>query len=270
MTPICSSDHAERSLHCPIFGTTEQCSAWTIQGFAPSRRPRLGCAHAEQCASHIISLRERVSIRETLSPLDEPSIFREKAKGGGRSGVAARRDAAATPPAPCGDGAIAFVGGPGSRTRPGCARRGVLGPGWSAPGCACGGLLGWGMLRGMSGGRRWRGRNQKRLRQMVTDVYGWRCSICHTMISPDATRLRDRLSIDHVLPVSRGGTDTIENLRPAHYGCNAARGDGSRTVRRRPTEIGIAFFPTGPGREPAPTFRFPPNRLKFGKNGETE
>lgn len=105
---------------------------------------------------------------------------------------------------------------------------------------------------------------------MVTDVYGWRCSICHTMINPDATRLRDRLSIDHVLPVSRGGTDTIENLRPAHYGCNAARGDGSRTVRRRPTEIGIAFFPTGPGREPAPTLHFPPNHLKFGKNGEKE
>ena len=132
------------------------------------------------------------------------------------------------------------------------------------------GLLGRGILRDMSGGRRWRGRNQKQLRQLVTDIYGWRCSICHTMINPDATRLRDRLSIDHVLPVSRGGTDTLENLRPAHYGCNAARGDGSRTVRRRPTEIGIAFFPTGPAREPAPTFHFPPNRLKFGKNGETE
>ena len=100
MTPVCSSDHAEHSLHCPIFGTTEQCSAWTIQGFAPSRRPRLDRSHAERRSSHIISLRERVSIRETLSPLDEPSIFREKAKGGGRSGVAARRDAAATPPAP--------------------------------------------------------------------------------------------------------------------------------------------------------------------------
>ena len=127
-----------------------------------------------------------------------------------------------------------------------------------------------GIVRGMSGGRRWLGRNQKQLRQLVTDIYGWRCSICHTMINPNATRLRDRLSIDHVLPVSRGGTDAIENLRPAHYGCNAARGDGSRTVRRRPTEIGITFFPTGPGQEPAPTFRFPPNRIKFGKNGETE
>lgn len=148
----------------------------------------------------------------------------------------------------------------GESSDPGGLRRGV----------ACGGLLGWGILRGMSGGRRWRGRNQAQLRRLVTDVYGWRCSICHTMINPDATRLRDRLSIDHVLPVSRGGTDTLENLRPAHYGCNAARGDGSRTVRRRPTEIGIAFFPTGPGRDPAPTFHFPPNRLKFGKNGETE
>lgn len=175
-------------------------------------------------------------------------------------------------PPPCGGRTIAYSGGPGSRTRPRLWRRGVCPtPGISDRGYpGCGGLLGWGMLRGMSGGRRWRGRNQAQLRRLVTDVYGWRCSICHTMIDPNATRLRDRLSIDHVLPVSRGGTDTIENLRPAHYGCNAARGDGSRTVRRRPTEIETAFFPTGPGQEPAPTFRFPPNRLKFGKNGEKE
>lgn len=169
-------------------------------------------------------------------------------------------------PPPWGDGLsptrVVPVPGPG----PSCGDGGYLRPGVSG----LRGLLGWGMLRGMSGGRRWRGRNQAQLRRLVTDVYGWRCSICHTMINPDATRLRDRLSIDHVLPVSRGGTDTIENLRPAHYGCNAARGDGSRTIRRRPTEIGIAFFPTGPGREPAPTFHFPPNHLKFGKNGETE
>ena len=214
-----------------------------------------------------ISLRERVSIRETLSPLDEPSTFREKRKGGGRSGGSARRDAADPPPAPLGRRGYRLLGW--SRfpdQAPVVETVGISDRGY--PGC--GGLLGRGILRGMSGGRRWRGRNQKQLRRLVTDVYGWRCSICHTMIDPNATRLRDRLSIDHVLPVSRGGTDTIENLRPAHYGCNAARGDGSRTVRRRPTEIGIAFFPTGPGREPAPTFRFPPNRLKFGKNGEKE
>lgn len=201
-----------------------------------------------------------------------PLHLEKSEKGeGDREGPPAAMRRTLRPP-PWGDGAIAYSGGPGSRTRPqlwrrgACPTRGISDRGYPD----CGGLLGWGILRGMSGGRRWRGRNQKQLRRLVTDVYGWRCSICHTMINPNATRLRDRLSIDHVLPVSRGGTDTIENLRPAHYGCNAARGDGSRTVRRRPTEIGIAFFPTGPGREPAPTFRFPPNRLKFGKNGETE
>nr|DAV47083.1 MAG TPA: hypothetical protein [Caudoviricetes sp.] len=81
MTPIRSSDHAEYRYHCSHFGAAAECSAWAIRGFAPERRPRLGDAHAEQSASHIISLRERVSIRETLSPLDEPSTFREKRKG---------------------------------------------------------------------------------------------------------------------------------------------------------------------------------------------
>ena len=224
-----------------------------------------------------ISLRERVSIRETLSPLDEPSTFREKRKGGGRSGGSARRDAADPPPAPLGRRSYRLLGWSRFPDQAPVVETGGISDGGISDGgirvagvSELRGLLGGGILRDMSGGRRWRGRNQKQLRRLVTDVYGWRCSICHTMINPDATRLRDRLSIDHVLPVSRGGTDTIENLRPAHYGCNAARGDGSRTVRRRPTEIGIAFFPTGPGREPAPTFHFPPNRLKFGKNGETE
>ena len=53
MTRIDSSDHAERCLHCTISGATALCSAWTIQGFAPDSRPRLGDAHAEHSASHI-------------------------------------------------------------------------------------------------------------------------------------------------------------------------------------------------------------------------
>nr|DAQ37572.1 MAG TPA: hypothetical protein [Caudoviricetes sp.] len=53
MTPIRSSDHAERRGHCPHFEAPTQGSAWTIRGFAPERRPRLGDAHAEQSASHI-------------------------------------------------------------------------------------------------------------------------------------------------------------------------------------------------------------------------
>ena len=53
MTPIRSSDHAEYRYHCSHFGAAARCSAWTIRGFAPVRRPRLGDAHAERSASHI-------------------------------------------------------------------------------------------------------------------------------------------------------------------------------------------------------------------------
>jgi 5-methylcytosine-specific restriction endonuclease McrA len=31
---------------------------------------------------------------------------------------------------------------------------------------------------------------------------------------------------DHVIPRSRGGTDDIGNLKPAHHGCNRDRGNG--------------------------------------------
>lgn len=80
-----------------------------------------------------------------------------------------------------------------------------------------------------------------RLRQLVTDTYGWTCALCHRPIDPTATKLRDRLSLDHVLPVSRGGSDAIENLRPAHHGCNSAKRDGRR-IRRRTTENATGFF----------------------------
>ena len=32
-------------------------------------------------------------------------------------------------------------------------------------------------------------------------------------------------TVDHILPVSKGGTAALENLRPAHRKCNSARGD---------------------------------------------
>lgn len=73
-----------------------------------------------------ISLRERVSIRETLSPLDEPSTHLEKSEKveGDRAGPPAAMRRTRRPP-PWGDGAIAYSCGPGSRTRPQLWRRGV-------------------------------------------------------------------------------------------------------------------------------------------------
>ena len=252
MTPIRSSDHAECSRHCSLFGTTALCSAWTIRGSGPACCRRLASVHAEHSASHIISLRERVSIRETLSPLDEPSIFREKARWRRRSGGSARRDAADPP--------LVASGGRGYRLRPwsgfpdqtglcetGASRTGVvcLTRGPSDRGyLICGVLVRGGILGGMSR-TRWQGRDRQRLRQLVTDSYGWTCTLCHRPIDPHATALRDRLSIDHVLPVSRGGSDSLENLRPTHHGCNSAKRDGRR-LRRRATETAPGFFSAGP------------------------
>lgn len=35
-------------------------------------------------------------------------------------------------------------------------------------------------------------------------------------------------SADHVVPVSLGGSDAMENLRPAHLECNKRRGNRAR------------------------------------------
>jgi 5-methylcytosine-specific restriction endonuclease McrA len=34
---------------------------------------------------------------------------------------------------------------------------------------------------------------------------------------------------DHILPLSKGGTSALSNLRPAHLSCNARRGDRVKT-----------------------------------------
>lgn len=44
-------------------------------------------------------------------------------------------------------------------------------------------------------------------------------TVCHLCRKPGAD------SADHVQPRSRGGNDTLANLRPAHHGCNSLRGD---------------------------------------------
>lgn len=33
-------------------------------------------------------------------------------------------------------------------------------------------------------------------------------------------------TVDHITPVSAGGTDDLSNLMPAHHSCNASRGSG--------------------------------------------
>lgn len=62
-------------------------------------------------------------------------------------------------------------------------------------------------------------------RDAVFDRDGWLCWLCERAV--DATAVvpdHDAPTIDHVVPLSRGGADTVDNVRLAHFICNTRRG----------------------------------------------
>ena len=65
------------------------------------------------------------------------------------------------------------------------------------------------------------------VRVQIAERDKWQCGICQ---EPVDRRLRHPSplsgSLDHVVPVSRGGTSDPENLRITHLVCNLRRGDG--------------------------------------------
>jgi 5-methylcytosine-specific restriction endonuclease McrA len=64
------------------------------------------------------------------------------------------------------------------------------------------------------------------LRAFICDRDRWRCGICGKSVSK--TRIHpDPLcaSLDHVTPVSQGGTNDLWNLRLTHLRCNLVRGN---------------------------------------------
>lgn len=82
-----------------------------------------------------------------------------------------------------------------------------------------------------------RGRRARRARQRnsnsvpyteheVIETYGSNCYICYEQIDLNAPRRTGiagwevGLHVDHVIPICAGGTDSIENVRPAHGLCN--------------------------------------------------
>ena len=63
----------------------------------------------------------------------------------------------------------------------------------------------------------------------VLELYGTICHICGIDIDLKAPRLAGLegwemgLHIDHVIPLSKGGQDTLDNVRPAHGVCNVKK-----------------------------------------------
>lgn len=54
-----------------------------------------------------------------------------------------------------------------------------------------------------------------KLRAMVVQRDGMTCKLCGKAIAS-----RKELHIDHIIPVSRGGKNTLNNLQPSHAVCN--------------------------------------------------
>lgn len=81
-----------------------------------------------------------------------------------------------------------------------------------------------------------RRKNTKRRGVIVPGAYtladigrrdGWRCHLCRRLVDGRLSG-RDRMgpTIDHLVPISDGGTDTPENVALAHLSCNSARCTG--------------------------------------------
>jgi len=66
--------------------------------------------------------------------------------------------------------------------------------------------------------------------KQIISIYGNDCHICMEQIdltAPRSTRYLGwelGLHLDHVIPLSKGGSDLIENVRPAHAQCNLVKG----------------------------------------------
>jgi 5-methylcytosine-specific restriction endonuclease McrA len=60
----------------------------------------------------------------------------------------------------------------------------------------------------------------------VFEAHKWICCLCQKQIDK---RLRHpnlwAATLEHIVPISQGGTHTYDNVAPAHAKCNFARGD---------------------------------------------
>ncbi|QKQ77901.1 HNH endonuclease [Nostoc sp. TCL240-02] len=56
-------------------------------------------------------------------------------------------------------------------------------------------------------------------RKLLIERYGYQCFWCGCDLAPET------LTIDHLIPLSKGGSNKLNNLRTACKGCNNKRGD---------------------------------------------
>jgi 5-methylcytosine-specific restriction endonuclease McrA len=73
---------------------------------------------------------------------------------------------------------------------------------------------------------RLRGTSNELIRRLdVLERAGWKCALCGDAIPADATWPSHEFgTVDHIVPVSRGGEHTWDNVQAAHWICNHRKG----------------------------------------------
>lgn len=62
--------------------------------------------------------------------------------------------------------------------------------------------------------------------QQVLDKYGHNCYLCQEPIDFTVPRKEPKgFQVEHVIAISKGGPDTLENVRPSHAACNWSKGN---------------------------------------------
>lgn len=61
---------------------------------------------------------------------------------------------------------------------------------------------------------------------ILFELHAWTCCICKKKINK-YLRLPNywAATVEHVIPLSKGGTHTWDNVRPAHWKCNMDKGN---------------------------------------------
>lgn len=90
---------------------------------------------------------------------------------------------------------------------------------WCSKGCA---NRHWGNVRARQRGQL---SSAKYTDLEIFERDGWRCHLCRKPIRRDLPRLDpDGATIDHLIPIARGGLDEPANVAAAHWKCNRAKG----------------------------------------------
>lgn len=71
----------------------------------------------------------------------------------------------------------------------------------------------------------------------VFEAGRWICGLCGDPIDPELKHPhRQSATLDHIVPISKGGPHTMANCQPAHYSCNASKRDRVSDVEVLPLQ----------------------------------